>query len=282
MVEKFAAKKHTTSNPSDPPSVLPLGNIFVIVNDSEPCYDTAREKRTGSKIRYRFQLPEIPRGCWCDFRRDFESGMTLKSIGIKYHCDQRTVRSCIILNKSSSELGHQYAPTKLEPYIPEIERLYQILSSGGTPQSAEQNTPQKADSSPGQFTAQEVQIQHLDLSPHQHIRQKTGSQFKDSGPQQLTQQKTQAKYADSFSNKAIQQESKTTPSVIPGITRLSRLIAQKIAEFGYTGSERLVRNYLRAKCLQSKDNWQGQSSERVKEQNTHPIRRTDNKESKRA
>ena len=231
MVEKFAAKKHTTSNPSDPPSVLPLGNIFVIVNDSEPCYDSAREKRTGSKIRYRFQLPEIPHGCWCDFRRDFESGMTLKSIGIKYHCDQRTVRSCIILNKSSAELGHQYAPTKLEPYIPEIERLYQILSNGGIPQSAEQNIAHKADSSPRQLASQSAQ---------------------------------------------------TYPSVIPGITRLSHLIAQKIAEFGYTGSERLVRNYLRAKCLQSKDNWQGQSSERVKEQNTHPIRRIDIKESIRA
>lgn len=272
MVEKFAAKKHTTSTPSDPPSVLPLGNIFVIVNDSEPCYDTAREKRTGSKIRYRFQLPEIPRGCWCDFRRDFESGMTLKSIGIKYHCDQRTVRSCIILNKSSAELGRQYAPTKLEPYIPEIERLYQILSNGGIPQSAEQNTPQKADSSPGQFTAQEAQIQRADLSPHQHIRQKTGSQFKDSGPQQLTQQKTQAKYADSFSNKAIQQESKTTPSVIPGITRLSRLIAQKIAEFGYTGSERLVRNYLRAKFIQAKNDEHVKSNKQTQAQRIHPIR----------
>ncbi len=231
MAEKFAAKKHTTSNPPEPPSDPNPGKIFVIVTDTEPCYDSARKKRTGSKIRYRFQLPEIPHGCWCDFRRDFESGMTLKSIGIKYHCDQRTVRSCIILNKSSSELGHQYAPTKLEPYIPEIERLYQILSSGGTPQSAEQNIAHKADSSPRQLASQSAQ---------------------------------------------------TYPSVIPGITRFSRLITQKIAEFGYTGSERLVRNYLRTKFIQTKSNEQGQSSEQVKEKNIYPIRRTDNKESKRA
>lgn len=231
MTEKITASKHILVSPSEPSSNPNPGKIFVIVTDPEPCYDTAREKQTGSKIRYRFQLPEIPRGCWCDFRRDFEAGMTLKSIGIKYHCDQRTVRSCIILNKSSAELGHQYAPTKLEPFIPEIERLYQILSRGGIPQSAEQSIAHKADSS----------------------------------PQQLTSQGTQ-----------------TYASVIPGITRFSRLITQKIAEFGYTGSERLVRNYLRAKYIQTKSDEQGQSSERVKEQNIHPIRRTDNKESKRA
>jgi hypothetical protein len=43
--------------------------------------------------------------------------MTLKQIAEKYHCDQRTVRTCILLNKSSGDLGKQNAPTKLQPYI---------------------------------------------------------------------------------------------------------------------------------------------------------------------
>lgn len=53
--------------------------------------------------------------------------MTLNQIAEKYHCDQRTVRTCILLNKSSSELGRQYAPTKLQPYMDEVEKLFQSI-----------------------------------------------------------------------------------------------------------------------------------------------------------
>ena len=68
-------------------------------------------------------LPDIPPSQRCDFRRDYDSGMTLKAIGQKYHCDPRTVRRCLQTNRSSTELGHQMAPTKLAPYLPLLENL---------------------------------------------------------------------------------------------------------------------------------------------------------------
>ena len=101
------------------------------------CYHIDRMKYREPKIKYQFQPPAVPRRRWCDFRCDFESGMTLKSIGEKYHCDQRTVRRCILLNKNSTDLGRQYAPTKLAPYIQEIDILFNQcmhrLSIGGKP-----------------------------------------------------------------------------------------------------------------------------------------------------
>lgn len=72
----------------------------------------------------RLHPPELPAGEWCDFRQDYESGMTLKQIAEKYICDPRTVRKCILANKPSSDLGKQTEPTKLVAYIDRIDSLY--------------------------------------------------------------------------------------------------------------------------------------------------------------
>ena len=69
-------------------------------------------------------FPEYPQEEWCDFRLDYESGMTLKQIAEKYLCDPRTVRKSITANKSSSEIGRQTAPTKLAAFVEEIDALY--------------------------------------------------------------------------------------------------------------------------------------------------------------
>ena len=37
------------------------------------------------KKNERLLLPDIPREQWSDFRTDFEAGMTLKDIAVKYH-----------------------------------------------------------------------------------------------------------------------------------------------------------------------------------------------------
>ena len=79
--------------------------------------------------RQAFPLPVLPSDEWCDFRKDYEAGMTMKSIAEKYICDPRTVRKCLFQNKSSHELGRQTAPTKLAPYLPVIEHLYKELSA---------------------------------------------------------------------------------------------------------------------------------------------------------
>lgn len=74
--------------------------------------------------RPRIPLPAIPPESWCDFRVDYEAGMSMKAIATKYHCDPRTVRKCLFQNKSSQELGRQTAPTKITPYLQEIDRLF--------------------------------------------------------------------------------------------------------------------------------------------------------------
>lgn len=74
--------------------------------------------------RARLYLPDYPQEEWCDFRQDYESGMTLKQIAEKYLCDPRTVRKSITANKSSSEIGSQTAPTKLAAFAERIDALY--------------------------------------------------------------------------------------------------------------------------------------------------------------
>ena len=72
----------------------------------------------------RIPLPDLPEYEWCDFRCDYESGMTLKDVAEKYFCDPRTVRRCIFSNKSSGELGKQMEPTKLAAFSEQIDSLY--------------------------------------------------------------------------------------------------------------------------------------------------------------
>ena len=79
-------------------------------------------------IRRSFQPPAIPKEEWCDFRVDYENGMTLKDIADKYFCDPRTVRKSILQNHSSHSIGKQYAPTRLSAYTERIEELYHILT----------------------------------------------------------------------------------------------------------------------------------------------------------
>lgn len=74
--------------------------------------------------RQHISFPDIPPDTWCDFRKDFEEGMTMKALADKYCCDPRTVRKCLFQNRSSHELGRQTAPTKLTPYLQEINRLF--------------------------------------------------------------------------------------------------------------------------------------------------------------
>ena len=74
-------------------------------------------------------LPDIPEEAWCDFRRDYESGMTLKRIAEKYYCDSRTVKSCILNNKSSTEHGSQKKPTKIAAYVDLIDSEFRKIIS---------------------------------------------------------------------------------------------------------------------------------------------------------
>lgn len=130
-----------------------------------------------SKNKKPFKLPNIQKEYWCDFRIDYEAGMTLKAIAEKYFCDPRTIRQCIIENKSSDELGKQMKPTKLAPYYQQVEDLYYWHVDSGSPAFA--------------------------------------------------------------GNK--------------GICKISREITEVLKTYGYTGSERTVRNYLKNKYQTIRD-----------------------------
>ncbi len=160
------------------------------------------------KPRYSFHPPDIRPHLRCDFRIDFDAGMTLKQIGNKYHCDQRTVRACILRNKSSTELGRQFAPTKLQPYFDEIDRLYQQSlrycheqeRSSSCPDGSLADKPEESSSCPvGSLPGTSEDVPDL---------------TKPDGD-------------------------------VPSIMQLSRDITAAISAKGYTGSERTVRNYLR-------------------------------------
>jgi len=90
-----------------------------------------KEKKVDNRTRQRrhIPLPNITEGEWCDFRRDYESGMTLKRIAEKYYCDSRTVKSCILNNKSSSELGRQKKPTKIAAFVDLIDSEFRKIIS---------------------------------------------------------------------------------------------------------------------------------------------------------
>lgn len=77
----------------------------------------------GGKTSERIVLPNIPQEQWSDFRVDFENGMTLKDIAAKYHCDPRTVRSSLSLNRGSSDFGKWSVPTKLEHHIDAVSKV---------------------------------------------------------------------------------------------------------------------------------------------------------------
>ena len=84
---------------------------------------------SAGKKSERLVLPHILRDEWCDFRIDFESGMTLKDIAAKYHCDPRTVRSAIANNRCSAHIGKWTAQKKLEAHLDAIEKVLDRTTS---------------------------------------------------------------------------------------------------------------------------------------------------------
>lgn len=80
-----------------------------------------RERR---KHNIRFPMPDIPRELWCDFRIDLiDQNMTLIQLAEKYYCDPRTVRNCILHNKSSYQLGKKSTPTRIQIYEQQVREL---------------------------------------------------------------------------------------------------------------------------------------------------------------
>ena len=103
----------------------------------------------------RIVLPDIPKEQWSDFRSDYEAGMTLADIAVKYYCDPRTVRTALSLNRGSNDFGKRIVPKKadaevfedikvitgaeetsgfaIEQYTSDVGIVSECLSEGGFP-----------------------------------------------------------------------------------------------------------------------------------------------------
>ena len=73
----------------------------------------------------RIVLPDVPKEQWSDFRVDYEAGMTLADIAVKYYCDPRTVKTALSLNRGSHDFGKRIVPKKLDPHLESISATIQ-------------------------------------------------------------------------------------------------------------------------------------------------------------
>ena len=84
-------------------------------------------KRSNSAPRKpatRFTLPDLPRAQWCDIRASYiEKNMTLAELAEIYQCDYRTIKACLIRNKSSKSFGKKSTPTRIDLCKNELQEL---------------------------------------------------------------------------------------------------------------------------------------------------------------
>ena len=72
----------------------------------------------------RFTLPDLPRHQWCDIRTAYiEKNLSLSALAEIYQCDARTIKSCLIRNKSSGALGKKSTPTRIDPFKEDLQDL---------------------------------------------------------------------------------------------------------------------------------------------------------------
>ena len=72
----------------------------------------------------KFTLPDLPRHQWCDIRLTYiEKNLTLSELGDIYKCDARTIKACLIKNKSSGSIGKKSTPTRIDLCCDELKHL---------------------------------------------------------------------------------------------------------------------------------------------------------------
>ena len=72
----------------------------------------------------RFAMPDLPRHQWCDIRLTYiERNLTLSELADLYKCDSRTIKACLIRNKSSKSVGKKSTPTRIDLCRSELKEL---------------------------------------------------------------------------------------------------------------------------------------------------------------
>lgn len=200
--------------------------------------------RPPENAKSRISFPPLPPERWCDLRKEYEGGMTLKAIAEKHYCDPRTVRRLIMQNRNSAEIGKQTAPTRLSFYAGRIEELLQeaqayVQNAAYAPDAPA--TPHAQDSlslpgKPNEAHAPNEQYNEDEANVADELYVQDDASAPVSDP-------THGLHGSHDSNSP----QAALSGRINGICALSRWITTKLAEEGYTGSERTVRNYLQSR-----------------------------------
>ena len=91
-------------------------------NEATP--QRSRSKSAPRKPATHFTLPDLPRNQWCDIRASYiEKGLTLAELAEIYQCDYRTIKACLIRNKSSKSFGKKSTPTRIDLCKNELQEL---------------------------------------------------------------------------------------------------------------------------------------------------------------
>ena len=107
-------------------TTLPKSMVTSPLRKSRSKTDTQdpRIKGTPRRSTAHFTLPDLPREQWCDIRTSYiEKNLTLSELAEIYRCDSRTIKSCLIRNKSSKSFGKKSTPTRIDLCKNELQDL---------------------------------------------------------------------------------------------------------------------------------------------------------------
>ncbi len=82
-----------------------------------------------STVRIKYPIPDLPPEEWSDIRAEFERTHSMLQVSVVFMCDPRTIGRCLRLNLSSTDLGRQVTPKKLDPYQNQIHQQFEEICS---------------------------------------------------------------------------------------------------------------------------------------------------------
>ena len=105
------------------PAARLLSSYYTNYRMRSPVMTTSNPRRSTA----RFTMPDLPRQQWCDIRLTYiERNLTLSELADLYKCDSRTIKACLIRNKSSKSIGKKSTPTRIDLCRSELKELLSL------------------------------------------------------------------------------------------------------------------------------------------------------------
>ena len=83
-------------------------------------------------VRITYPLPDFPPEEWSDIRAEFEKTHSMLQVSRVFMCDPRTIGRCLRLNLSSTDIGCQVTPKKVDSFRDEIHRRFDEICSAAS------------------------------------------------------------------------------------------------------------------------------------------------------